>query len=54
MELRYPRAGFGIDAICRYKDKEYAIDIRSLAWPKQKPAGYEWIEAYQYWLSTVG
>ena len=54
VDLRGPKAGFGVDAVCRYKDKEYRIDVRSLEWPKKKPEGYEWIEAYQHWLSTVG
>ncbi len=54
VELHGPDAGFGIDAVCRYKDKKHRIDIRSLEWPKKKPKGYEWVEAYQQWLSTVG
>ena len=54
VELRAPETGFGIDAVCRYKGKDYPIDINSLEWLKQKPKGYEWIEAYQSWLDTVG
>jgi hypothetical protein len=53
VDLRGPRAGFGIDAVCRYKGKDYTIDIGSLAWGKVKPEGFEWIEAYQEWLSGV-
>lgn len=51
VELRSPESGFGLDAVCRSKGKDYRIDINSLEWPKRKPEGFEWIEAYQAWLS---
>jgi Calcium binding len=51
VELRSREVGFGVDAVCRYKGKDYRIDINSLEWIKQKPEGYEWVEAYQAWLS---
>jgi Calcium binding len=54
LELRSPDAGFGLDAVCRYKGKDYRIDIHALEWPKKKPAGFEWIEAYQAWLAGLG
>jgi hypothetical protein len=54
VELRGPEAGFGLYAVCRYKDKDYKIDINSLEWPKKKPVGFKWIEAYQDWLRSVG
>lgn len=46
--------GFGVNAVCRYKGKDYRIDITSLEWPKAKPEGFEWIEAYLSWLDTAG
>ena len=49
VEFRSPESGFGLDAVCRYKDKDYYIDINSLEWTKKKPNGFEWIEAYQSW-----
>lgn len=52
--LESHRQGFGVNAVCRYKGKEYRIDITSLEWPKVKPEGYEWIEAYQAWLGMIG
>ena len=52
--LRSPESGFGLDAVCRHKGKEYRVDISSLEWPRQKPGGYEWIEAYLTWRSTLG
>jgi hypothetical protein len=54
VELRSPDAGFGLNAVCRYKGKDYPIDIHSLEWPKKKPEGFEWIEAYQAWLGNIG
>jgi hypothetical protein len=54
VELRSPAAGYGLDAVCRYKGKDYSIDVNSLEWPKQRPEGFEWVEAYQFWLSTLG
>jgi hypothetical protein len=54
VELRSPEAGFGLDAVCRYKGKDYKIDINSLEWPKHKPEGFEWVEAYQAWRSMLG
>lgn len=53
VELRGPDAGFGIDAVCRYKGKDYRIDISSLEWPKKKPEGFEWVEAYQAWCASL-
>src|SRR6266849_135933 len=54
VELSSPDAGFGLDAVCRYKGKDYNIDINSLEWPEKKPEGFEWVEAYQLWRSTLG
>ncbi len=54
VELRCRETGFGVDAVCRYQGKDYRIDIHSLEWPKQKPAGFEWVEAYLAWESTLG
>jgi hypothetical protein len=54
VELRCPESGYGLDAVCRFKGKEYKIDINSLEWPKKKPDGFEWIEAYQLWRSNLG
>jgi hypothetical protein len=54
VELRSAETGFRIDAVCRYKGKDYNVDINSLEFPKMKPEGFEWIEAYRYWLTTAG
>jgi len=48
-ELRQPPSGPGLKAVCQYKGKEHLIDITSLEWPKQKPKGFEWLEAYLAW-----
>ena len=54
VELRAPESGFGLDAVCRHKGKDYRIDVGSLEWPKKKPEGFEWIEAFQAWRATLG
>ncbi|HKI31354.1 MAG TPA: calcium-binding protein [Gemmataceae bacterium] len=54
VEFRSREVGLGVDAVCRYKGKDYRIDINSLEWPKQKPEGFEWIEAYRAWLASAG
>jgi len=54
VELRSAECGFGIDAVCRYRGKDYRINIHSLEWPRQKPNGFEWIEAYRTWLGQQG
>jgi hypothetical protein len=54
LSLRGPKSGFGLVAVCRYKDKDYQLDVSSLEWPAKKPKGFKWIEAYQEWLSNLG
>jgi hypothetical protein len=54
VELRSAEVGFGIDAVCHYKGKDYRINIHSLELSKQKPKGYEWIEAYRAWQGNAG
>jgi len=53
-ELRSPDSGFGLNAVCRYKGKDYEIEINSLEWPKLKPEGYEWVAAYRAWRTNRG
>ena len=48
VEVRVRECGYGVDAVCRYKGKLYNVDIHSLEWPKKKPTGYEYVEAYFY------
>ena len=54
VELHVRRDSYGVDAVCRYKGKDYNIDITSLEWPKKKPKGFEWVEAYQAWRGGDG
>jgi hypothetical protein len=54
VELRPTERGFGLDAVCRYKGKDYRIDVGSLEWPKRKPEGFEWVEAYLLWRGDRG
>jgi hypothetical protein len=54
VELRSCETGVGVDAVCCYKGKDYRINISSLEWPRKKPEGYEWVEAYLTWLGKLG
>ena len=54
VELRGREVGLGVDAVCRYKGKDYRIDIFSLEWLRRKPPGFEWVEAYRAWLGGGG
>jgi hypothetical protein len=53
ISLGEPESGFGLDAVCRYKGKDYRLDVGALEWPKKKPEGYEWVEAYLEWRRTL-
>ena len=54
VRLRSREIGLGVDAVCRYKGKDHRIDIFSLEWPRKKPDGFEWVEAYRDWLASSG
>jgi hypothetical protein len=54
VELREAEVGFGVEAVCRYKGKDYRINIDSIEWPKKKPKGFEWVEAYRAWRGGMG
>jgi hypothetical protein len=54
VKLRDAEFGHGVDAVCRSKGREYRINLHSLEWPRQKPEGYEWVEAYRAWLGGAG
>jgi hypothetical protein len=45
--------GLGLHAICRYKDREYSLDLGSLEWPRKKPLGFQWIEAFLAWQESL-
>ena len=51
VRLESASEGLGVKAICKYKGKEYSIDVTSLEWGKDRPEGVEWIEAYLAWRS---
>ncbi len=54
VELRGAEHGLGVDAVCRYKGKDYRINIGSLEWPKKRPKGFEWVEAHWAWRGKSG
>jgi hypothetical protein len=52
--LEFTDTGSNVKAVCRHKGKDYRIDISSLEFGKQRPEGFEWIEAYLEWQKTAG
>jgi hypothetical protein len=52
--LEVSREMLEVMAVCRYKGKEYRIAINSLEWPKERPEGFEWVEAYREWRKSFG
>jgi hypothetical protein len=52
--LQQAESRIGVEAVCRYKDKEYRVELTSLEWGKQKPEGFEWVEAYLYYREQLG
>jgi hypothetical protein len=53
IDLEPADQGHGLNAVCRYKGREYAIDVGSMEWVEPYPAGYEWIEAYLAWRQGI-
>lgn len=52
--FEWPKAGYGLFAVCERNGREYQVDINSLEWVKPLPEGFEWIEAYLAWREGVG
>ncbi len=52
--FEWPKAGYGLFAVCERNGRRYQVDINSLEWMKRRPEGYEWIEAYFAWREGVG
>lgn len=46
----FNESDLGFNALCKYKNKVYPIDILSVEWVEPYPEGFEWIEAYFQWL----
>jgi hypothetical protein len=49
----WPKAGYGLLAVCERNGKKHRVDVNSLEWVNPRPDGYEWIEAYMLWRSGV-
>ncbi len=52
--FEWPKAGYGLFAVCERNGSEYQVDTNSLEWIKPLPEGYKWIEAYRAWLEGIG
>ena len=49
MDFAWPKAGYGLLAVCERNGSQYKIDVNSLEWIKPYPEGFEWIEAHMLW-----
>lgn len=52
--FEWPKAGYGLFAVCERGGRKYQVDINSLEFVRPRPEGYEWIEAYFAWREGVG
>ena len=59
VEIRSSEFGLGLDAVCRYKGKDYRINVHSLEWSKKKPEGFKkkyvgtWLDSTSTILSVL-
>ena len=51
--FEWPKAGYGLLAVCERNGRQHLVDINSLEWIKPYPEGFEWIEAYLAWRKGV-
>jgi len=54
LRFEWPRNGYGLNAVCKSKNKTQVVDIGALEWRDPLPKGHEWIEAYFAWRDLVG
>ena len=54
VRFEWPKNGYGLNAVCKSKNKTHVVDISVLEWIEPLPKGHEWIEAYFAWRSLLG
>jgi hypothetical protein len=54
VRFEWPKNGYGLNAVCRSKNKTHVVDISMLEWMEPLPKGHEWIEAYFAWRDLLG
>jgi hypothetical protein len=54
VRFEWPKNGYGLNAVCKSKNKTHVVDIGRLEWVEPRPKGHEWIEAYFAWLDLLG
>ena len=53
-EIKWPKSGFGLLAVCERKGKKHTVSLDSLEFIQPYPEGFEWIEAYLLWRGDAG
>jgi len=54
IRFEWPKNGYGLNAVCKSKDKTHVVDISALRWVEPLPKGHEWIDAYFAWRDLLG
>jgi len=54
LRFEWPKKGYGLNAVCKCRDKTQVVDIRALEWVEPRPKGHDWIEAYFAWRDLLG
>ena len=54
VRFEWPKNGYGLNAVCKSKNKTHVVDISMLEWIEPLPKGHEWIEAYFAWRDLLG
>jgi hypothetical protein len=53
IRLEWPKKGYGLNAVCKAKDRTHVVDISRLEWVEPRPHGHEWIEAFFAWRDLL-
>ncbi len=53
IRLEWPKKGYGLNAVCKTKDKTQVVNISMLEWVEPRPHGHEWIEAFFAWRDLL-
>jgi hypothetical protein len=54
LRFEWPKKGYGLNAVCKSRDKTQVVDIGALEWVEPRPKGHDWIDAYFAWRDLLG
>ena len=53
IRFEWPKNGYGLNAVCKAKNKTLVVDIAKVEAVEPLPRGHEWIDAYFAWRDLV-